>query len=259
METPPPAPIPPLSKTNVFKPLESYRSESSISYNSSPNGVYQYDSNNRITNISWAYSPSTVPLISEALTYDAAGNILTRTRESASYSYTYDPANQLTGVAKTQSGTTTNLSMAYDLNGNRTSHSTSGTSSFLQNFPENSNGHQYFASTSGDGSLAKEWITPSGASTYTTELDYDFYADDKLLDEVIYDANGNFVAATNYTYDPLRRSIKTYSTSVTGLHYDFFLYLEEADSVLLTKNTAGKITLQLEQRKMRDKKNYKSR
>ncbi|MGZ3717168.1 MAG: RHS repeat-associated core domain-containing protein [Bdellovibrionota bacterium] len=201
----------------------------SVVHSDGASGGFQYDLLNRITNVAWS-GPTP---ISEALSYDVAGNITNIQRENGAYTVAYDAVDQLvssTGVY--------NRAMQYDLMGNRIQDSVNGVGHFVSNYlTDNGSFRTYAPDPNGMGNLATQFQG-------TARKNYKYRADDRLRE---YDDSSANIQH-NYYYDALgRRAVKDFSPTGIGPGFtQSYVYLGEEDRILMGKSGDGTVTAYLD-------------
>jgi RHS repeat-associated protein len=166
--------------------------------------TFSYDNADRVTTIthrSVTASGGTTMLATFAYGHDSGGRLTTESNAEGLATYTYDDTNQLTGVDK--SGTASDESFGYDLNGNRNTAD--------------------YATTTGNRMTAAPGYTfgydAEGNMTTRTQLNGAGTADD-VVTTFAYDhrnrltgatstVNGSVTMRATYAYDPVDRRIKT--------------------------------------------------
>jgi len=193
-----------------------------------------YDQLNRTTNIAWN-GGSLVNPISQALTYDLAGNITNLAREHGSYTLAYDNVDQL--VSSSSSGQNGfvpyNRNFTYDLLGNRLSDSVNGAGSFVSNFLTQNGVSNYQADPDGFGDLTTE---TSGAVTKS----FGYRADGRL------NSFSSSAIQANYYYDALGRRVAKAITKPSENFTQSYLHVLQADRILQAKAGDGSITTYLD-------------
>jgi RHS repeat-associated protein len=235
---------------------------------------YSYDAMGRLTNLQHKGSGGT-SLANTTYTYDLASRVLTETRNSATTTYAYDAANQLTSA-----GTAT---YSYDANGNRTMTGyVTGTGNELQNdgtwqYTYDSAGNliEKFAAATGDiwdytynnanqmVSAVHRWnqdpnrgVVPSGTGALQLTVTYTYDAFGQRLEEIVLDNQGtNQNADTRFAYD--RGNVWADLNASNGLVMRR-LYLDGVDQPVARVNGSGTAAWYLADRlgSVRDLVNY---
>jgi RHS repeat-associated protein len=128
---------------------------------------------------------STTPLATQVYSYDSASRLTSETDKEGTASFTYDNANELTGVTCSRSE-----SYSYDLNGNRTG---TGYHTTVMNEMTTAPGHTYTYDNTGN------LISDNNGSSITTYT-YDY------RNRLVSVTTGGTVVAT-YTYNALNQRI----------------------------------------------------
>jgi RHS repeat-associated protein len=258
---------------SIAMKYDSFGRKSSISASDHTSGSMQYDLKNRISEIDWQTGFLFLSdKITEQLAYDPAGNVLSQTREFGKLSYGYDPTNELTSVAAQGSaqgwfGKFENQAVAsdlsqkygYDLAGNRTLASITGTSQFIDNQIVSNSRTTFQSDADGFGNLSSEI---GGSSSHMTR-NYTYRTDGKLTQmNVVFDSEwrcdpsiNQVVTQTQYFFDALGRRVAKQTTFKPNLGRSMgpslgftqaFSYLVNQDKILFSKSGDGILSLYLD-------------
>jgi YD repeat-containing protein len=253
---------------------DTFGRKSSVSFSNNSSGTMKYDLDNRVSQIEWQTNSLWFlsDSISEQLTYDPAGNVLSQTREFGKQAYSYDPTNQLTSVVAQGSASgffgkmedngiaqALSQSFEYDLAGNRTLASTSGKAQFIGNQIVSNQKANFQSDADGFGNLAAE--IPDSDPHLTRN--YTYRTDGKLTQmSVTFDDQwrcdptmSQVITQTQYYFDALGRRIgkqTKYSPNQGGRlgpalgMTQSFSYLVNQDKILLAKGGDGRLDLYID-------------
>lgn len=216
---------------NTMLSYDGFGRKTSVRHADGEMGVYAYDLLNRITSVNW-----TGPLaISEALTYDQAGNIVGIQRENGSFLLGYDQVGRLvSSVSSGQNGFVPyNRNFTYDFLGNRTNDSLNGAGNFVSNFLTGNGIANYQADPDGFGTLTKEVSGP-------IIKNYSYRTDGRLS------AFQSMDIQTAYYYDALGRRVAKAISTPSESFTQTYLHVLEQDRILLAKSGNGTRTLYLD-------------
>jgi RHS repeat-associated protein len=196
----------------------------SVQHSDGAVGAFGFDLLDRQVTASWT-GPTP---ISEALTFDLAGNVTQLQREGGTSNISYDSLDQLISSTGLYSKT-----FAYDLLGNRLQDSANGPGSFVANFLASNGTTVFVADPNGFGDTVKE---TSGALV----KNYYYRADDLLN---AFQSGSTQVA--DY-FDPLKRRVAKV-VSLGGTSYtESFLHLGSEDRIIMAKAGDGTISTYLD-------------
>jgi RHS repeat-associated protein len=157
-------------------------------------GTLSYDSGNRLTQIDYTHSGSTLDDLSWS--YNAA-NLVTGFTSSVdgSASYSYDTTNQLTAATYTGTNQPANESNSFDANGNRTNTGyTTGTNNQLT-----SDGTFNYTYDHEGNRVSRTRISSGTANDYITDYSYDYR--NRLTDVNYYNNSSVLTKHIHYVYD----------------------------------------------------------
>lgn len=204
-----------------------YDTSSRLATLTRPNGVndsYTYDAAGKLTGVTSAFAGNVIQSITQ--TFDANGQVSSRTDAGGTTSYTHDITGRLTAV----SGSTGSQTYAYDAAGNRTSSPTSAAVAFNSADEMTSDGNFNY-SYDAEGQRTSRVDLGTGAKTTYV------YNGRHQLTSIQYPDG----TSTTYTYDPLGRRL----SATTGGNTSTFLYdgldvrLEYAGASLAASYTGG--------------------
>ncbi|MBI3556014.1 MAG: hypothetical protein HY074_07110, partial [Deltaproteobacteria bacterium] len=236
---------------------DSFGRKSTVSHSTGLNGTLSYDALNRLTAVGYSgFDGQTTQAISENLGYDLAGNIVSLTRELGSFSFGYDPTNQLitSSFAANQGanlGPLVNRQLAYDASGNRISDNINGGGAYFANTLISDALHNYQTDAMGLGTLTQRTTPATQAiDLFTYRVDGRMTSFTKATDV---NGNGAFDPGVDqvnltaqYAFDALgRRIAKTISQNATTFTQSY-LYLGDTNSILLGTAGNGATTLYLD-------------
>jgi RHS repeat-associated protein len=163
---------------------------------------------------------ATTPAIADSLTYDAVGNVATRTTSFGTTTYTYDAVNRLTS----ETGPIGNFSYSYDANGSRLSDS-GGSYTYRATSNRLTARHGHAVTTDAAGNITADGL----GHTYV-------YNQRGYLSEAR--LNGVLLATYYYDYRGLRTRKVTTAAAPQGAQVVRFVY-DEAGHLIEELGTSG--------------------
>ena len=157
-------------------------------------GTLSYDSGNRLTQIDYTHSGSTLDDLSWS--YDAANRVTGFTSSvDGLASYSYNTTNEVTGASYTGTNQPANESNSFDANGNRTNTGyTTGTNNQLT-----SDGTFNYTYDHEGNRVSRTRISSATASDYITDYSYDYR--NRLTDVNYYNNSSVLTKHVHYVYD----------------------------------------------------------
>ncbi len=198
--------------------------KASVLHSDGSSGSFQHDLLDRLTHSTWSTPSGT---ISEALTYDLAGNITNIARENGAYTVAYDAIDQILSSTGLE-----NRSWTLDALGNRLQDSTNGAGSFTNNFLTSNGVASYLADPDGFGDTVRE--VKNGVTK-----NYVYRADGRISG---FQSGSTQVA---YYYDGLGRLNSKAINDGVSSYTQSFLYIGQDRDLLQAKAGDGTTTTYL--------------